>query len=115
MTLPTTLSFALKEWNSVIDALSTGRQLLLLRKGGIYEAAGEFEIEHRQFALFPTFVHQRKQMLKPEVHPQFTARTEEPQQLTISLAAEITSIVQIVSRAQLQNVEAEHIWAAPLI
>jgi len=42
----------------VCSALEAGRQIILLRKGGIYESAGEFEIEHRQFLFFPTFLHQ---------------------------------------------------------
>ena len=47
--IPPSLSFALKEWAAVCQALSTGRQIVLLRKGGIHEAAGEFELDHRQF------------------------------------------------------------------
>jgi hypothetical protein len=52
------LSIALKEWATLCRALETGRQIILLRKGGIYESAGEFEVEHRRFLLFPTYLHQ---------------------------------------------------------
>src|SRR6476469_947176 len=58
MALPNPLAIALKEWATVCHALETGRQMLLLRKGGIYEAAGEFELENPQFLLFPTYLHQ---------------------------------------------------------
>ena len=109
-----TLSVALKEWNTVLDALASGRQIILLRKGGIYEAAGEFEIEHREFLLFPTFVHQKPEMLKHEAH-NFVSRADEPKQITLSLAAEITNIVQIVNRAQLDSIDAEHIWSNALL
>ena len=40
MAWPTALQVALKEWATVCHALETGRQTVLLRKGGIYEAAG---------------------------------------------------------------------------
>ena len=36
---------ALKEWAVVARALGSGRQTLLLRKGGIHERRGEFEVE----------------------------------------------------------------------
>jgi hypothetical protein len=60
------MNVALKEWASVIAALGSGMQIMLLRKGGIVEAArGGFELRHRQFLLFPTFEHQHSAMLKP--------------------------------------------------
>src|SRR4029434_4686398 len=78
MSLPNTLSIALKEWAAVCRALETGRQMILLRKGGIYESAGEFEVENRQFLLFPTFLHQNLAMLKPEAHVGFQPHAAEP-------------------------------------
>ena len=63
MAWPTSLQVGLKEWAVVCGALASGRQMVLLRKGGIYEAAGEFEVEHREFLLFPTYLHQNPQMI----------------------------------------------------
>ena len=77
MAWPTSLQVALKEWATVCRALESGRQIILLRKGGIYEAAGEFEVEHREFLLFPTYVHQNLKMLKPSEHEGFEPRSEE--------------------------------------
>src|SRR5678816_2080501 len=113
--LPPTLDVALKEWATVCDALASGRQMVLLRKGGIHELAGEFEIEHRQFLLFPTYLHQNLQMLKPEAQANFQAHSAEPEQITISAAGEITNIVRIGSRAEIDAIEAEYIWTSPLI
>jgi len=59
--LPTTLSTSLKEWAVAVRALREGRQVLLLRKGGIREAEGEFTVEARDVLLFPTFEHQMEQ------------------------------------------------------
>ena len=109
------LNVALKEWASVCRALETGRQVVLLRKGGIYEAAGEFELEHRLFLLFPTYLHQNLKMLKPEAHAGFEPRSAEPAQVALSVAAEVTDIVQLASRAQMIELDAEHVWTEPLI
>ena len=59
---------ALKEWAIVCKALDEGRQILLTRKGGISEKRGGFEIENREFFLFPTTLHQNKEELSPAVH-----------------------------------------------
>ena len=113
--LSPTLNVALKEWASVCSALETGRQIILLRKGGIYESAGEFELEHREFVFFPTYLHQNLRMLKPEAQEGFTPHSAEPQTVTLSLAGRVTDIVQVNSRAQMDRLDAEHIWTAPLI
>jgi hypothetical protein len=115
MALPNPLQIALKEWASVCHALETGRQIILLRKGGIYEAAGEFELENPQFLLFPTYLHQNLGMLKAGDQAGFEARSAEPQQIRISAAGEVTDIVQLKSRGQMDALDAEHVWTAPLI
>jgi hypothetical protein len=115
MALPHSLKIALKEWATVCHALETGRQMLLLRKGGIYEASGEFELENPQFLLFPTYLHQNLAMLKPADQAGFEPRASEPQQIRISAAGEVTDIVQLKSRAQMDALDAEHVWTSPLI
>ena len=46
-----------KEWQVVCDALSSGRQSILLRKGGIHEGRQGFSFAHESFFLFPTRFH----------------------------------------------------------
>src|SRR5215207_4603058 len=115
MSVPDQLNVALKEWHTVCRALATGRQTILLRKGGISESMSGFEVEHRQFLLFPTYVHQQLAMLKPEAHAGFQPHASEPSTITIDLAAEVTDIVQLNHRAQMDALEHEHIWTPPLI
>jgi hypothetical protein len=62
------LAFALKEWAAICKAMALGRQVVLLRKGGIDESSGHFTLEHKDFWLYPTFVHQKFQGLHPEAH-----------------------------------------------
>ena len=115
MALPTSLNIALKEWAVVCSALESSRQVLLLRKGGIYEAAGEFELENRQFLLFPTYLHQNAKMLKPDAAGGLEPRDAEPQQVRLGAAGVVTDIVQVKSRAKMDALDAEHVWAPPLI
>lgn len=46
-----------KEWQVVCDALASGRQSILLRKGGIHEGREGFSFAHASFFLFPTRFH----------------------------------------------------------
>ncbi len=48
---------AFKEWQVVCDALGSGRQSILLRKGGIHEGRAGFSFAHESFYLFPTKFH----------------------------------------------------------
>ena len=115
MAWPSSLQVALKEWASVCCALEHGTQVVLLRKGGIYEAAGEFEVEHREFLLFPTYVHQNLKMLKSAGQVDFEARSEEPQQIRMSTAGVVTDIVQLKARRQMDAIDDEHVWTPPLL
>lgn len=58
---------ALKEWAAIEQVLAAGKSPLLLRKGGLWERREGFEIEHREFWLFPTLYHQNPRELRPEL------------------------------------------------
>lgn len=113
--LPPNLPIALKEWKLVEDALASGRQILLLRKGGISDLGGEFSVEHNSFVFFPTYVHQNLQMVKPDAREGFEARSAEPEKVAIVSAGEVTDILRIRDREQMDRLDAEHVWASPLI
>jgi hypothetical protein len=115
MALNQSLNVALKEWHSACRALESGRQILLLRKGGIHESSDGFELEHGQFLLFPTYVHQNLNMLKQDAHEGFESHATEPQRITLTGAAEVTDILRLKYREQMNALESEHIWTSPLI
>jgi hypothetical protein len=62
--LPESCAVAFKEWAGVCRALASGRQSLILRKGGVLEGPGGFAPEHDAFWLYPTHVHEAGQGLK---------------------------------------------------
>ena len=115
MAWPTSLQVGLKEWAVVCRALESGRQMILLRKGGIYESGGEFEVQNHEFLLFPTYVHQNLKMLKPSEHAGFEAQSEEPGEIVLSAAAVVSDIVELKSRQQMDAIDEEHVWTPPLI
>src|SRR5436190_3902724 len=110
MAWPTSLQVALKEWAVVCRALESGRQMILLRKGGILEAAGEFEVENREFLLFPTYLHQNAAMLKADAQEGLERREAEPEEVAISAAAVVSDVVQLAAREQMNVIDDEHVW-----
>lgn len=58
--------WALKEWASVCAAVAHSRQTVLLRKGGLHEGVGGFQVQHSEFWLYPTRFHQNADELVPE-------------------------------------------------
>ena len=57
-------SIGFKEWALVCEALGTGRQKIILRKGGIAEGRDGFSFQHREFFLFPTFFHEQLERVR---------------------------------------------------
>src|SRR5258707_14517704 len=117
MAWPTSVDVALKEWATVVGALETGRQILLLRKGGILEQSikNRFSITHNEFLFFPTYLHQSCGELKPEAHAGLEPATAEPAQVRVTAAGVVTDIIKIESRAQVDRLDDEHIWTSSLI
>jgi hypothetical protein len=71
------MPIAFKEWAVTVRALAEGEQLLTLRKGGIREENKHFEIEHDQFFLYPTFDHQRTDLVRESHQPELARALEE--------------------------------------
>jgi hypothetical protein len=53
------MSVAFKEWAIVCEAIGSGRQSIMLRKGGIAEGRDGFAFKHQEFFLFPTWFHEQ--------------------------------------------------------
>ena len=71
------MPIAFKEWAVTVRALAEGEQLLTLRKGGIREENKHFELEHERFFLYPTFDHQRNDLVRESHHPELRRALEE--------------------------------------
>ncbi len=58
------MPIALKEWAVTVRALAEGEQLLTLRKGGVREDNKHFALREDRFFLYPTFDHQRNDLVR---------------------------------------------------
>lgn len=111
-------SKAFKEWAVVVDALGQGRQILIFRKGGISEGPSGFEIEEREFFLFPTYEHQNKEELISSVHPRLDELAhQQPKdgQVHIQYYASIQKVYKLTDLKRLQDLEGHHIWTPSLV
>ncbi|PSR16435.1 hypothetical protein C8255_17815 [filamentous cyanobacterium CCP3] len=72
------VSWVLKEWQAAVTALLQGDTILLLRKGGIREAKGQFSLAAREVLLLPTLEHQKLDLLKDEFRS--LANSDQPSQ-----------------------------------
>jgi hypothetical protein len=108
------LKYAFKEWAVICEALAEGRQALILRKGGIAEPTGEFQLEHTRFWLFPTYVHQQRAGIKPEAIPLLErAEAHRPPTgaLQISHFAHVTGVYQLHDMVGALSIRHLHLWS----
>ncbi len=106
-----TTSRALKEWAVTVQALAEGKQVLLLRKGGIHEKS--FPVEHREFLLYPTYEHQRADLLKSAYHPDLQrvlAERGAPDMVRITLWARVTDVFEVRSQDKVEALSPHYIW-----
>src|ERR671932_22148 len=71
------MPIAFKEWAVTVRALAEGEQLLTLRKGGIRETGKHFKLDHSRFFLYPTFDHQRSDLVRESHRPELARALEE--------------------------------------
>ncbi|MDJ0703984.1 MAG: DUF1802 family protein [Leptolyngbyaceae cyanobacterium MO_188.B28] len=106
------LTTALKEWAIAVDALAAGETILLMRKGGIRETGRQFAVPHPTILLFPTYEHQKPELLKP-VYAQrlkLTPSGAHPHRVTIKAWADITHVFQISEVDKVEMLVPHHIW-----
>ena len=94
------MTAAFKEWALVCEALGSGKQSIILRKGGIAEGRAGFAFEHDDFFLFPTWFHE--QLLKTVLPPETGMPEELDGEVEIRYAAtlEWTQLVTDLDRVR---------------
>ena len=104
---------ALKEWAVTVRALALGQQVLLLRKGGIHEPSNDFGVVHPEFLLYPTYEHQREDLLKESHQASLRDVLEEPRQegqITFSHWAKATETIEVSQQENVDGLSPHHIW-----
>lgn len=113
MLLPPMSNLALKEWAVAVNALAQGDQILILRKGGIHRDDKEFRVVHPEFLLYPTYEHQKPDLLKEAYHPVLARTLEEddvPGLVTVSYWCHVTDRYQVADQEALDRLSPYHIW-----
>jgi hypothetical protein len=111
----TAASPALKEWAVLVKALGEGRQIVLIRKGGIREETKDFRVRHDAFFLYPTYDHQRADLLKPAFHADLEAVLAEGvdsrQEVVIAYFARVTDTFETGDDAIVRALGPHYIFA----
>ena len=111
----TVMTAALKEWAIVCKALEDGRQVLLLRKGGIMEYRQGFDVKHYNFLLYPTFEHQSKESIqvdyadKLDIVSKDRPKSDEKNQITAY--ARTVLVKHVTDSSLLKSLQKYHIWS----
>lgn len=104
---------AFKEWAIVVDALGRGEQILILRKGGIAEGRGGFQVEHPRFLFFPTLYHQQRESVLPAAQARYDQIAPDlpgPDVLRLEFCAEVVVWRRLDSLAAVERLRGQHIW-----
>jgi hypothetical protein len=107
---------AFKEWAVIVEALGSGEQILILRKGGIAEGAGGFRAEHNRFWLFPTCFHHQSEGMIKSARGRF-GKLQWPAEdiLKIEFGAEVIEARQLGLLDQAKRLTGQHIWSEQVI
>ena len=129
------MPIAFKEWAVTVRALAEGEQLLTLRKGGIREPDKHFALEHDRFFLYPTFDHQRNDLVRESHQPELRRALEEgvwpegepparaltmdggipqPDRVRIRAWAEVAGAWTITDRRAVDALSPFHVWTTGL-
>lgn len=110
--LPPACGVAFKEWAGVCAELASGRQVIILRKGGVAEGPGGFRPEHDTFWLYPTRLHEARQGLRGPPTP------DEPTPdgtVPIAALARVEFVARIERPEVLDRLEPFHAWTAETV
>ena len=103
------MSIGFKEWTLVCDALGSGVQSIIIRKGGIAEGCAGFRFEHPDFFLFPTLFHEQVAKLKLPPGTALPAPRGDGQH-EIKLRARVEWTQDVADLATVERLVPFHIW-----
>lgn len=105
---------AYKEWAAVVQALLEGEQILDVRKGGIREDGRHFSVQATRLWLYPTFEHQRAELLKPAYARWIDSVAGDPQgpgDFVVSGWADVVGAATTSDPEVLEKLDGKVIWS----
>ena len=112
------MRIAFKEWAVIVEALGCGEQSLILRKGGIREGRGGFQVEHPEFLLFPTRFHQQAESVQPgavDRLDRWRERCPDDSRLRLEYFAKVIDWRNIESHEMARRLRGQHVWRDEVI
>jgi hypothetical protein len=109
---------AFKEWAVIVDALARGEQIIILRKGGLLEGRGGFQVEHPEFLFFPTLFHQQRESVLPAAQQRFdkiAPNFPPPTILRVEYFGRVAAWQRLESLAAAEALCGQHIWRDEVI
>ena len=107
---------AFKEWHVICDALLSGEQSIILRKGGIAEGRAGFAFQHSAFLLFPTFFHSQYDGVRKDVPTEQRQEADQDRQ-TVEFHGycRIEGHAVLTAWEEIERLEPFHIWQPSLL
>ncbi|MFV0415491.1 MAG: DUF1802 family protein [Chthoniobacterales bacterium] len=102
------MNIGFKEWAIICDALGSGRQSIIIRKGGIAEGRDGFSFKEKEFALFPTWFH--AQIQKTILPPATSLPPQEEGYCDIRYVAALEWSRVVTDHKRLHALRDFHVW-----
>lgn len=109
---------AFKEWAIVVDALAQGEQIIILRKGGISEGRGGFQVEQPEFLFLPTLYHQQRENVIESAQKRFdeiSPGLPGPETVRLEYWAKVVHWERLESLETARRLKGQHIWRDEVI
>ncbi|HZJ25947.1 MAG TPA: DUF1802 family protein [Acidimicrobiia bacterium] len=103
---------ALKEWAAIIHALVAGEQIIDLRKGGLREDGRHFAVKTTRLWLYPTYAHQRAELVKPAYRHWVDTTEPADQAITVAGWAEVAGVASVTDADTLAELDGRTIWTS---
>lgn len=107
------MSVGFKEWALVCGALGSGRQSIILRKGGIAEGRDGFRFQHATFLLMPTLFHEQVNKLKLPESTRIPQAKNGMHSLNLRAVVEWTR--DLTDWEQIRRLDTLHIWKEQVV
>ena len=107
------MTTAFKEWALICEALGSGRQSVILRKGGIAEGRAGFAFQHEEFFLFPTWFHE--QLERTTLPPETPVPAALEDEIEIAYAATVEWTRLVTDLAVVNRLRDLHVWRDEIV
>ena len=107
------MSIGFKEWVLVCEEIGSGRQSIILRKGGIAEGREGFRFQHPDFLMLPTLFHEQIAKLKLPDGSTLPKLVEGEHTISYRIVVEWTQ--DLTDWQQISRLEPFHLWREHVI